>query len=126
MPSNVNSVIVSGNITRDPELRYTSAGTACATIGIAVNNAFRDKKGELRESVVFLDVDMFARQAEIAGEFLHKGSAVLIEGRLQLDQWEDKNSGEPRSKLKVICNKLHFLDKKPAGESNGDVEPCPI
>jgi single-strand DNA-binding protein len=114
--ANLNIVILAGNLTRDPELRYTPSGMAVAKLGLAVNRRFKDQKsGELREEVTFVDIDVFGKQAETASQYLTKGRPVLVEGRLRLDQWDDKQSGQKRSKLKVVGNRLQFLGPPPAG-----------
>ena len=98
-----NKVLLIGNLTRDPEIRYTTGGMAVTDIGLAVNRYWMDKgSNERKEETTFVDVTLWGRQAEIAGEYLAKGRPVLIEGRLQLDQWEDRESGQKRSKLKVV------------------------
>lgn len=111
-----NRVILMGNLTRDPQVRYTPSQTAVADLGLAVNRVWYDKNThEKREEVTFVDVTVWGRQAEVAGEYLSKGRSVLIEGRLQLDQWEDKDSGQKRSKLKVVCENLTMV----GGRSDG-------
>jgi single-strand DNA-binding protein len=108
-----------GNLTRDPQVRYTPGGKAVAEIGLAVNRTWYDKQANQRkEDVTFIDVTLWDRQAEIAGEYLSKGRSVLIEGRLQLDQWEDKNTGEKRSKLRVVGEVMQMLGGR--GEGGGD------
>ncbi len=97
-----NKVILLGNLTRDPEVRYTPKGSAVTDLGLAVNRIYTTEEGEKREEVTFVDVTFWGRTAEIAGEYLKKGRPVFIEGRLQLDTWDDKQSGQKRSKLKVI------------------------
>ena len=98
-----NKVILVGNLTRDPEVRYTSGGTAVTDVGLAVNRVWTDRSSnERKEETTFIDVTLWGRTAEIAGEYLSKGRPCLIEGRLQLDQWEDKETGQKRSKLKVV------------------------
>jgi single-strand DNA-binding protein len=114
--ANLNIVILAGNLTRDPELRYTPSGMAVAQLGLAVNRRFKDQKsGEMREEVTFVDIEVWGKQAETASQYLTKGRPVLVEGRLRLDQWEDKQSGQKRSKLKVVGNRLQFLGPPPAG-----------
>ena len=93
-----NKVILIGNLTRDPELRYSAKGTAIAKIGIAVNRRWRNEAGEWQEEVTYVDVDAFGRSAETIGQYLKKGRPIMVEGRLRLDQWEDKNSGQKRSR----------------------------
>lgn len=113
-----NKVIVMGNLTRDPQVRYTPSNTAVAEIGLAVNRSWYDKQTQQRkEEVTFVDVTLWGRQAEVAGEYLAKGRAVLIEGRLQLDQWQDKESGQNRSKLKVVGESMTMVGGR--GEGGG-------
>lgn len=106
--ANLNRVFLMGNLTRDPELRYTPNGTAVAQFGIAVNRRWRDRQSsEMREETTFVEVEVWARQAETASEYLAKGRACFIEGRLKLDQWE--KDGQKRSKLKVVAERVQFL-----------------
>jgi single-strand DNA-binding protein len=115
-----NKVILLGNLTRDPEVRYTPKGTAVTDIGLAVNRVYTTDNNEKREEVTFVDVTLWGRTAEIAGEYLKKGRPCLIEGRLQMDTWDDKQSGQKRSKLKVIGEALQLLGSRPgAGEGSG-------
>ncbi len=115
-----NKVILVGNLTRDPEVRYIPNGTAVCDIGLAVNSQWTDRKtNERKEEVTFIDVTLWGRTAEIAGEYLAKGRPVLIEGRLHLDSWEDKESGQKRSKLKVIGESLQMLGSREGGGSGG-------
>jgi single-strand DNA-binding protein len=114
-----NKVILAGNLTRDPELRYTPKGTAVAKIGLAVNRSWKNEAGETVEEVTFVDVDSFGRQAEVISQYLRKGRPVLIEGRLKLDQWEDKNTHQKQSKLKVVLESFSFLDSKGSGDGAG-------
>lgn len=104
-----NKVLLIGNLTRDPEVRYTPKGTAIAQIGLAVNRQWTTEAGEQKEEVTFVDVEVWGRQAETAGQYLSKGRPVFIEGRLKLDQWDDKESGQKRSKLKVVAERVQFL-----------------
>lgn len=113
-----NKVLLLGNLTRDPEVRYTPKGSAVADLGIAVNRQYTLDTGEKREEVTFVDVTFWGRTAEIAGEYLKKGRSVFIEGRLQLDTWDDKQSGQKRSKLKVIGEAMQMLGGRPG--SGGD------
>ena len=110
-----NKVILMGNLTRDPEVRYTPKGSAVTDIGLAVNRVYSTDNGEKREETTFVDVTLWGRTAEIAGEYLKKGRPVLIEGRLQLDSWDDKQSGQKRSKLKVIGESMQLLGGRPGG-----------
>ncbi|MFA5688477.1 MAG: single-stranded DNA-binding protein [Kiritimatiellales bacterium] len=106
--STLNRVFLMGNLTRDPEVRYTPSGTAVGELGMAVNESYKNKAGETVESTVFVDVEVWARQAETCAEYLRKGSPVFIEGRLKLDQWENQQ-GEKRSKLRVRADRVQFL-----------------
>ena len=108
--SSYNRVILMGNITRDIELRYTQGGTAVTELGLAVNDRRKNSEGEWVDETTFVDVTLWGRTAEIAGQYLGKGSPVLIEGRLKLDMWE--KDGEKRSKLKVVGEKLQMLGSK--------------
>jgi single-strand DNA-binding protein len=114
-----NKVILVGNLTRDPEVRFLGDGTAVADLGLAVNETFRNKAGELVEQTCFVDVVVWARQAETCGKYLSKGSPALIEGRLQLDQWTTKE-GEKRSKLRVRADRVQFLGAPQRGTEFSD------
>lgn len=105
-----NKVILLGNLTRDVEVRKTSGNTSCAEIGLAVNRHWFDKSAnQKREETTFVDVTLWGRDAEVAGEYLAKGRPVLIEGRLQLDTWDDKQTGQKRSKLRVVCERMQLI-----------------
>jgi single-strand DNA-binding protein len=117
-----NKVILLGNLTRDPEVRYTPKGSAVCDLGVAVNRQYTLDSGEKREEVTFVDVVLWARLAEIAGEYLKKGRPVFIEGRLQLDTWDDKQSGQKRSKLRVIGETMQLLGGRPPGAASGGAE----
>jgi len=114
-----NKVILLGNLTRDPEVRYTPKGTAVTELGMAVNRVYTAENGEKREDTTFVDVTLWGRTAEIAGEYLKKGRPVFIEGRLQLDTWDDKQSGQKRSKLKVVGEGLQLIGSRPGGGGTG-------
>ena len=106
-----NKVILIGNLTRDPELRYTPKGLAIAKIGLAVNRSWRDANtGETKEEVTFVDVDAFGKQAEVLGQYMKKGSPLMVEGRLRLDSWEDKQTSQKRTRLGVVLESFQFLD----------------
>ena len=109
-----NKVILLGNLTRDPEVRYTPKGSAVCDLGVAVNRVYTTDSGEKREEATFVDVTFWGRTAEVAGEYLKKGRPIFIEGRLQLDSWEDKQSGQKRSKLKVIGETMQLLGGRAA------------
>ena len=110
-----NKVILLGNLTRDPEVRYTPKGSAVCDLGVAVNRVYTTDTGEKREEVTYVDVVLWSRLAEIAGEYLKKGRPIFIEGRLQLDTWDDKQSGQKRSKLRVIGETMQLLGSRPGG-----------
>jgi single-strand DNA-binding protein len=119
--ANLNKVMIIGNVTRDPEVKYTPKGSAVTDLGIAVNRSY--KVGEERkEEVTYVDVTLWGRLAEIAGEYCRKGKPVYIEGRLQLDSWEDKASGQKRSKLRVVGEEMQLLGPKMGGSSGGGDE----
>jgi len=117
-----NKVILLGNLTRDPEVRYTPKGSAVCDLGIAVNRVYTTDSGEKREEATFVDVTFWGRTAEVAGEYLKKGRPVFIEGRLQLDSWEDKQSGQKRSKLKVIGETMQLIGARSSGATAGPSE----
>ena len=110
-----NRVMLMGNLTRNPELRYTPSGTAVTDLGLAVNESFKNKAGETVEQTCFVEVVVWGRQAETSSEFLKKGSPVFVEGRLQFEQWESQE-GEKRSKIRVRGERVQFLS------SNGNLE----
>ncbi|MDR3228669.1 MAG: single-stranded DNA-binding protein [Puniceicoccales bacterium] len=115
-----NKVILAGNLTRDPELRTFPSGTVVTKISLAVSRRFTDKNGEQRDETTFVDVDAFGKQAETISKYFAKGRPILVEGRLKLDQWDDKNTGEKRNKLGVILETFSFLDSKASsGGSSG-------
>ena len=125
--ANVNKVILIGNLTRDPELRYTPGGAAVSDIALAVNRNWNNNQGERQVETTFVDVTLWARQAEIAKEYLSKGSPVYIEGRLQLDSWEDKQSGQKRSRLRVIGESMQMLGSAGGGnKGGGDYSSKPV
>jgi single-strand DNA-binding protein len=115
-----NKVILLGNLTRDPEVRYTPKGSAVCDLGIAVNRVYTTEGGEKREEVTFVDVVLWARLAEIAGEYLRKGRPVFIEGRLQMDSWDDKQTGQKRTKLRVVGESMQLLGGRPGGGAAGE------
>lgn len=110
--ASLNKVMLIGNLTRDPEVRYTPKGTAVAEIGLAMNRVYTTDTQERREEVTFVDVTLWGRTAELAGQYLTKGRSVYVEGRLQLEQWEDKTTNQTRSKLKVVCDQMQFLGQR--------------
>jgi single-strand DNA-binding protein len=123
--ANLNRVLLIGNLTRDPDVRHTPKGTAVAEIGIAINRVIpaNEEGGERREEVTFVDVTIWGRQAEVAQQYLTKGRPVFIEGRLHLDTWDDKQTGQKRSKLKVVCEHLQLLGGGRGAAEGGSAEP---
>lgn len=112
--ANLNKVLLIGNLTRDPELRYLQSGTAVCDFGIAVNRRFKSAGGEQKEEVLFVDVTAFGKQAETVSEYLQKGRPVFIEGRLKLDQWTGQD-GQKRSRMSVVMEQFQFMDARPGG-----------
>ncbi len=111
MAGNVNKVFLMGNLTRDVELKYTPSNQPVASFGIAMNRRYRTKEGEDREETTFVDCEAWARTAEVMNQYLAKGRPVFIEGRLKLDQWQDKE-GNNRSKLRVVVENFQFVDSR--------------
>ena len=123
--ANFNKVLLMGNLTRDPEVRYTPKGTAIANIGLAVNRVWTTESGEKKEEVTFVDVEVWGRQAETIGQYMSKGRPIFIEGRLKLDSWDDKETGQKRSKMKVVCEGFQFLGAPKGGGTGGEVSEQP-
>jgi single-strand DNA-binding protein len=120
--ANFNKVILAGNLTRDPELRYTPKGTAVARITLAVNRTWKSESGESKEEVSFVDVDVWGRQAEVISQYMKKGRPLLVEGRLKQDTWEDKNTKQKQSKLKVVLESFSFIDSNRGDSGGGSAE----
>lgn len=116
----INSVTVGGNLTRDPELKFLPSGVAVCNFNVAVNEKYTDAQGQKKESVCFVEVVAWKKTAELAAEYLKKGSPVVVEGKLSQDTWEDKETGKKRSKTKVTASKVHFVGSK------GDKAPEPL
>ena len=114
----LNKVFIAGNLTRDPDLRMTPSGTAVCDLGLASNRRWR-RQGEdqFQEETCFLDITVWGRQAESCNQYLAKGRAVLVEGRLKYDRWDDKETGKARSKLTVVADRVHFMPR--SGEGSG-------
>ena len=122
-----NKVILLGNLTRDPQVRYTPSGSAVAEIGLAVNRYWTDKQSNTRrEETTFVDVTLWNRDAEVAGEYLAKGRSVLIGGRLQLDTWDDKQTGQKRSKLRVVAERMQMIGGRGEGGGGGRAGGAPV
>lgn len=116
--ANYNKVFLMGNLTRDPELRYTPKGQAVAKLGLAVNRRYTTETGEAREETTFVDIDAWGKQAEVLCQYCKKGRPLFVEGRLKLDQWDDKTTGQKRSALRVVLEGFQFIGA-PAGEGGG-------
>ena len=120
-----NKVILLGNLTRDPELRTTPNGTAICQFGLATNRKFSDAAGNVKEDVVFIDVEAWGKQAETLCRFFGKGKPILVEGRLKLDTWDDKTTGQKRSRHKIVCEAWQFSAEgreSPSNAGNGASE----
>lgn len=117
--ASLNKVMIIGNLTRDPEVRFTPKGTAVCDMALAVNRRYVNDAGERQEEVTYLDIVLWSKQAELAGQYLTKGNPVFIEGRLQMDTWEDKATGQKRSKIRIICENMQFLGGKASGGGGG-------
>ena len=109
-----NKVILAGNLTRDPELRYTPKGTAVANFSLAVNRTWKSESGESKEEVSFIEVEAWGRQGEVIAQYMRKGRPLLVEGRLKQDTWEDKNTHQKQSKLRVVLESFSFIDSNRA------------
>jgi len=117
--ANFNKVILMGNLTRDPELRYTPKGQAVARLGLAVNRRYTTDTGEAKEETTFVDIDAWGKQAELISQYLKKGNPIFIEGRLKFDQWDDKNTGQKVSKLRVVLEGFQFVGGRADGGGAG-------
>jgi len=120
--ASVNKVMLLGNLTRDPEIRYTPKGTAVTDLGMAINRIRTGDNGERIEEVTYVDVTLWGRSAELAGQYLSKGRSVFIEGRLQLDQWDDKATGQKRSRLRVVGENMQFIGGQGQGAGGGNAQ----
>lgn len=118
MAGSFNKVLLMGNLTRDIEIRHTGSNTAVGNFGLAVNRRYKTQSGDQREEVTFVDCEAWGRTAEVMSQYLSKGRAVFIEGRLKLDQWEDRNGGGKRSKLSVVVENFQFVDSGQGGGGN--------
>ncbi|MAE63083.1 MAG: single-stranded DNA-binding protein [Phycisphaeraceae bacterium] len=116
---NLNRVMLMGNLTRDPELRYLPSNTAVVNFGMAINRRWRSQEGEQREETTFVDCAAFGRTGEVIHQYVKKGRPIYVEGRLRLEQWQDKESGGNRSRLSVIVESFEFLDSRGGGQDAG-------
>jgi len=120
---NVNTVILIGTLTRDPELRATQGGQSVVGFSLAINNAYKTASGEKREEVTFIDVEAWGKLADLIAQYVHKGDPLYIDGRLRQDTWEDKTTRQKRSKIKVVASNMQFLESGKRDESAGPPEP---
>jgi len=132
MSLNLNHVILAGHLTRDPELKQIGADKVVANTGIAINRRWKDANGAQHEEATFIEIECWGRTAELIGQYLKKGSPAYVEGRLKYDTWDDKESGQKRSKLRVVAEMVQFLGGRPSGERSeadagevGDHAPAP-
>ena len=120
--ANVNKVMLIGNLTRDPELKYIPSGKAVCDLGLAVNRTYKKDNGEEVEEVCYLDITAWGRQAETCAEYLKKGRAVFVEGRLKYNKWDDKETGKKRSKISVVAQRVQFLGSRNKDESKEELK----
>ncbi len=122
---NLNQVNLIGNITRDVDTRYTPSGTAVVEVDLAINRAWKSDSGEKREETVFVNITLFGRTAEVAAKYCHKGDPLFVSGRLHLDTWDDKQTGQKRSKLKVVGEQIQLLGTRQQAPANKPAAPAP-
>jgi single-strand DNA-binding protein len=120
--ASLNKVMIIGNLTRDPEVKYTPKGQAIAEISLAVNRSYSTADGEKREEVTYLEVTFWGKQAEVLGQWMKKGRPLYVEGRLRLDSWEDKETGKKQSRLRITGEEFQFLGSKNDGGGGGQYE----
>lgn len=123
--ASLNKVLLIGNLTRDPEVRYTPKGSPVCELGLAINRRYKNDSGQVIEEVIFLDIVLWSKLAELAGKYLSKGRPVFIEGRLQMDTWDDKQTGQKRTRLRIVGEHLQFLGTNPNASRSPDTPPPP-
>jgi single-strand DNA-binding protein len=123
----INHSIIGGNLTRDPQIKFTAGNHCVATFSIAANRRWKDSQGEQREDVIFLDCEAWGRTAEIIGQHFNKGKAILLEGRLKQDSWDDKETGKKRTRISLVVERFHFVGSSPsaAPTESAESEPAP-
>lgn len=121
--ASLNKVMLIGNLTRDPELRVTPKGTSICSFSLAINRRFRDESGAERDEVTYVDVEAWGKPGEAIAKYCAKGRSLFVEGRLRLDQWEDKQTKEKRSRMKVVLDHFQFLGQRPDGAAPSDHPP---
>ena len=126
MSLSFNRVLLAGNLTRDPQVRFFANERAVADFGLAINRRFKGPDGQLKEEVTFIDVEAWGRTAELVGQYLIKGSSCFVEGRLRLDAWDDKKTGEKRTKIKVVAEAVQFTGSKPSSNTAADADGDPV
>ena len=117
MAASLNKVLLMGNLTRDPEVKYTPKGNAVGDLAIAINDSYKAQDGSIKETVTYVDIEVWGRQAETCKQYLTKGRPIFVEGQLRLDQWESPQ-GEKKSRLKVRADRIQFLGS-PGGGGGG-------
>jgi single-strand DNA-binding protein len=117
--ANFNKVYLMGNLTRDPEMRVTPKGTAICQFGLAISRTWKDESGQPKEETTFVDIEAWGKQGEVISKYCAKGRPLFVEGRLKFDQWEDKTSGQKRSKLKVVLENFQFIGSREGGAAGG-------
>lgn len=123
MSFNYNKVMLAGNLTRDPEVKFLPSEQAVASFGLAINRKYKGSDGQMKEDTTFVDCEAWGRTAELVGQYLTKGSPCFLEGRMKLEMWEDKKDGSKRSKLKVVADSVQFLGQKKDAEPAADEGP---
>lgn len=126
MSLNLNKVMIAGNLTRDPEVKFLANDKCVAQFGLAINRKFKDANGELKDDTTFVDVEAWGRTAELVGQYLVKGRGCYVDGRLKLESWEDKATGAKRSKLKIVADQVLFTDAAKNGAAEEAAEPAPV
>ena len=117
--ASLNKVLLMGNLTRNPEIRYTPGGSAVCEFGMAINRRFMQANGQEKDETCFVDITVWGKQAESSSRFLQKGSSVFVEGRLVYDQWTEKDTGNKRSRLRIYAERVQFLDRRDAASPQG-------
>ena len=123
--ASLNKVFLMGNVTRDPEIRYTPGGAALCALGLAVNRKYTTSKGEERDETCFVDIDVWGKQAESCHNYVKKGAPVFVEGRLRYDQWDDRETGRKRSRLLVTAERVQFLGAPTRSADFGERSSAP-
>ncbi len=118
--ANLNKVFLIGNLTRDPEVRYTSGGAAVANFSMAINERYRTAAGVDKEETCFVELEVWGKQAETLKQYVRKGDPLFVEGRLRMDTWQDKTTGQNRSRMRVRCDRFQFLTRGNAGQGGGN------